>query len=68
MFRRAPTWRGVMVTSLEGQLLSQKPHSMHRLTRGSAGGEAYGCRVEYQHTLSHTCTCVAGVEQKREGL
>lgn len=30
--------RGVSVTSREGQLLSQKPHSMQRLTRSEAAG------------------------------
>ena len=33
--------RGVRVMSRDGQLLSQKPHSMQRSTSGLAGGEGF---------------------------
>ena len=36
-------WRGVSVMSREGQLLSQKPHSMQRFTMAEAGGEGFRC-------------------------
>jgi hypothetical protein len=34
---------GVRVMSREGQLLSQKPHSMQRLTMGEAAGDGFRC-------------------------
>lgn len=36
-------WRGVSVMSREGQLLSQKPHSMQRSTMELAGGLGFRC-------------------------